>query len=216
VLFALLFSSPEPVSMDRIREVMYPGNHEDEQVGGEEPWSPRDFLNALEAWIKDRNLPLILRKVGRAWRLLTTEEVAEALEPVRRRAQTERVGPAALEVLSLVAYRQPVMKADIDAIRGVKSGSHMRHLLDLKLVRILGRAELPGRPFLYGTTREFLDKFGLRELSELPEAGRLAVPVEQLPVADESPASEDASDVAPVVANGEPETEPEPTAPISD
>jgi segregation and condensation protein B len=92
----------------------------------------------------------------------------------------------------------------------------MRHLLDLKLVRILGRAELPGRPFLYGTTREFLDKFGLRELSELPEAGRLAVPVEQLPIVDEFPASDGIADIAQAEADGEPETEPESTAPISE
>lgn len=202
--------------MDRVREIIYPSNSEDELSNAEEQWSPRDLLSALEVWINDRNLPLELRKVGRAWRLLTTEDVAAALEPVRCRAQAERVGPAALEVLSLVAYRQPVMKADIDAIRGVKSGSHMRHLLDLKLVRILGRAELPGRPFLYGTTREFLDKFGLRELSELPEAGRLAVPVEQLPIADEFPASDGIADIAQAEADGEPETEPESTAPISE
>ncbi|HJM39249.1 MAG TPA: SMC-Scp complex subunit ScpB [Planctomycetota bacterium] len=181
VLFALLFSSPDPVGMDRIREILVPQSSESEADTAEELHSPRQFLDALEAWMEERRLPLVLKQVGRAWRLLTCEEVAEALEPVRKRAQSDRLGPAALEVLALIAYRQPVLKADIDAIRGVKSGPHLRHLLDLKLIRILGRAELPGRPFLYGTTREFLDKFGLRNLSELPEAGRLALPVEEPP-----------------------------------
>jgi segregation and condensation protein B len=172
--------------MDRIREMMYPDSCDADSEPKEELYSPRQFLEAMEAWIAERNLPLTLRQVGRAWRMLTSEDVAESLEPVRKRAQTDRLGPAALEVLALIAYRQPVLKADIDAIRGVKSGPHLRHLLDLKQIRILGRAELPGRPFLYGTTREFMDKFGLRNLSELPEAGRLAQPVEEPPTPQEA------------------------------
>ena len=211
--------------MDRIRDVMYPerlvAKSEDSPAPEiEEIWSPRDFLSALEEWIQECNLPLVLHKVGRAWRLLSSENVAEDLAPVRKKAQAERVGPAALEVLALVAYRQPVLKADVDAIRGVKSGPHMRHLLDLKLVRILGRAELPGRPFIYGTTREFLDKFGLRDLSELPEAGRLAVPVEEMP---DSKSSADPSPVEvpdPKSSAGESPTEVPPStespAPISE
>ncbi len=173
LLFALLFSSPEAVTQDRVRQVLYPeGTDEAEQA------SPREHLEALEGWMAARDLPLVLHAVGRAWRLLTCEELADELISVRKQAQKERIGPATLEVLALVAYRQPVLKADVDAIRGVQSGPHLRHLLDMRMVRILGRAELPGRPFLYGTTKEFLDSFGLRDLSELPEAGRLAVPAE--------------------------------------
>lgn len=171
LLFALLFSSPEAVTQDRIRQVLYPEG--DGEVAG-----PKEHLDALEEWMRARDLPLSVHQVGRSWRLLTSEDLADALVTVRKEAQKERLGPATLEVLALVAYRQPVLKADVDAIRGVQSGPHLRHLLDMRLVRILGRAELPGRPFLYGTTREFLDTFGLRDLSELPEAGRLAVPAE--------------------------------------
>lgn len=208
LLFALLFASPEAVNLERIRQVLYPAQaaaetaakeaaaaakEAAESEGGEaveevaaapvevevEHFSPRQHLEALEAWMAERNLPLTLHQVGRSYRLLTSEDMADALQAVRKSSQKESLGPAALEVLALVAYRQPVLKADIDAIRGVKSGSHLRHLLDLRLVRILGRAELPGRPFLYGTSREFLDRFGLRDLSDLPEAGRLANPAEQ-------------------------------------
>lgn len=189
-MFALLFAAPEPVTLERIREVLYPGA----DAGADAPaevHSPRQILDALRGWIEARGLPLALHQVGKAWRLLTTEDVAEALVTVRKKVHQDRLGPAALEVLALVAYRQPVLKADIDAIRGVKSGPHLRHLLDLRLIRILGRSELPGRPFLYGTTREFLDRFGLRSLDELPEAGRLAVPVEAPPAEtpDETPAA---------------------------
>jgi segregation and condensation protein B len=180
LLFALLFSSPEAVTLERIRQVLYPapaeGSSEEAPV---EHFSPRQHLEALELWLAARDLPLCLHQIGRSWRLLTSEDLADDLVSARRTATKEKLGPASLEVLALVAYRQPVLKADIDAIRGVKSGSHLRHLLDLRLVKILGRAELPGRPFLYGTTKEFLDRFGLRDLEDLPEAGRLAAPAEQ-------------------------------------
>ncbi len=184
LLFALLFSSPEAVTLDRIREVLYPEQGEN--------FSPQQHLTALQNWMAERNLPLALHKVGRAWRLLTSEEVAEDLVSVRQQVHKDRMGPAALEVLSLVAYRQPVLKADIDAVRGVKSGPHLRHLLDMRLIRILGRSELPGRPFLYGTTREFLDRFGLAELKDLPEAGRLASPAEAPPVKEAASAADSA------------------------
>lgn len=194
LLFALLFSSPEAVNLERIRQVLYPTPENAEADSDEkectpeavleelEHFSPRQHLAALENWIAERNLPLVLHQVGRSWRLLTSEEMADSLQAVRKTAQKETLGPAGLEVLALVAYRQPVLKADIDAIRGVKSGTHLRHLLDLRLVRILGRADLPGRPFLYGTSQGFLDRFGLRDLEDLPEAGRLANPAEQIVV----------------------------------
>lgn len=185
LLFALLYSSPEAVTFERMREVLYPprrkeGVDEAESPAVQETFSPRQHLEALERWIAERDLPLTVRQIGKAWRMLTSEDVAAPLESVRKQAEQERLGPAGLEVLALVAYRQPVMKADIDAIRGVKSGPHLRHLLDLRLVRIVGRAAVPGRPFLYGTTREFLDRFGLESLSDLPEAGRLTAPAEQV------------------------------------
>jgi segregation and condensation protein B len=170
LLFALLFSAPDLVSLDRIRQVLYPE--------GDDNHSPRQHLDALSEWIAAKELPLSLHQVGRGYRLLTTEDYADVLVASRKSSDKQKLGPATLEVLSLVAYRQPVLKADIDSIRGVKSGSHLRQLLDLRLVSILGRAELPGRPFLYGTTREFLDKFGLRDIKELPESSRLASPAE--------------------------------------
>ena len=208
LLFALLFSSPEPVTQDRIREVLYPVPGENENEDAEQPpaetHSPRQHLEALETWMLERNLPLQLSRVGRSWRLLTSSAFAEPLASLRRTVHKNRLGPAALEVLALVAYRQPVLKADIDGIRGVNSGPHLRHLLDLRLVRILGRAEVPGRPFLYATTREFLDHFGLRDLDDLPEAGRLSAPAEAEPEtdadssADPETEADSASDADPV------------------
>jgi len=206
LLFALLFSSPEPVTQDRIREVLYPvlGENEDAEHPSAETHSPRQHLEALETWMLAKKLPLQLSRVGRSWRLLTSSEFAEPLASVRRTVHKNRLGPAALEVLALVAYRQPVLKADVDGIRGVNSGPHLRHLLDLRLVRILGRAEVPGRPFLYGTTREFLDHFGLRDLDDLPEAGRLSAPAEAEPETDANSASDVDPVESPALHSGDP------------
>jgi len=204
LLFALLFSSPEAVTLDRIRQVLYPAPPEgSEEQAPVEHFSPRQHIEALELWLAARDLPLCLHQVGRSWRLLTSEDMADDLATARKTATKDKLGPASLEVLALVAYRQPVLKADIDAIRGVKSGSHLRHLLDLRLVKILGRAELPGRPFLYGTTKEFLDRFGLRDLADLPEAGRLAAPAEQgVGIEPAAPAGQSAEEAATAAGPG--------------
>jgi segregation and condensation protein B len=121
-------------------------------------------------------------------------------------ADAVRLSPAALETLAIVAYRQPVTKAAIERIRGVDSDYTVRTLLHRRLVVELGRAETPGRPFLYGTGFEFLERFGLASLDELPPlevevAARLVDPAE-------SP-SEAPLDASPDVMAGEPSPEPE-------
>ncbi len=80
----------------------------------------------------------------------------------------EKLSPAALETLAVVAYRQPVMRSEIEAIRGVKAGPMIRTLLQHKLVKVAGRADVPGRPLQYGTTPHFLERFGLTSLQDLP------------------------------------------------
>ena len=92
----------------------------------------------------------------------------------RQGPAVERISPAALETLSIVAYRQPVTKAEIEAIRGVQAGPILRSLVDRGLVRVTGRADVPGHPLQYGTTKEFLDRFALAGLKELPRDGELA------------------------------------------
>jgi segregation and condensation protein B len=80
---------------------------------------------------------------------------------------------AALETLAVVAYRQPVVKAEVDRLRGVDAGRPLRTLLERRLIRILGRKDVPGKPMIYGTTKKFLEVFGLKDLSELPTLGEL-------------------------------------------
>jgi len=162
-LMVLLFAATEPLTQARLVELL------------ERPAPPRvaAVLEALRAELEAGEQPLVLRKVAGAWRLLTDPEFSHVVNRLRAEPKPERISAAALETLAIIAYRQPVSKAEIEAIRGVQAGPVLRSLVDRGLVRITGRAELPGAPLLYGTTREFLERFGLAALKDLPRDGEL-------------------------------------------
>jgi len=120
---------------------------------------------------------------GRAFRIeavaggrqvLTNTDLGPLVDRIRQARSSGRLSPAAMEALAIIAYRQPILRADIESIRGVACGEVLRSLMDRRLVRIVGRAEELGRPMLYGTTREFLRVFGLSRLDDLPKTGELA------------------------------------------
>ena len=167
VVEALLFASDVPVEADRIREVLDLSSADEARalVGGlRERYAARD--SALE-----------IVEAGGGYRMLTRPEVAPWLVRLARSRTRARLSRPALETLAIVAYRQPVSRPDIDAIRGVNSEGVLDNLMEKRMVRIAGRKEAPGRPFLYETTREFLVAFGLRDLGDLPQVeGELAVP----------------------------------------
>lgn len=110
-----------------------------------------------------------IHRVAGGWRLETTPLVTEVLHEAQARRSQHKLSQAALETLAVIAYRQPVMRAEVEAIRGVACGEVLRGLMERRLVRIAGRAEELGRPILYGTTRDFLRIFGLGGLDDLPE-----------------------------------------------
>jgi segregation and condensation protein B len=167
VVEALLFASDVPVEADRIREVLDLASADEARalVGGlRERYAARD--SALE-----------IVEAGGGYRMLTRPEVAPWLVRLARSRTRARLSRPALETLAIVAYRQPVSRPDIDAIRGVNSEGVLDNLMEKRMVRIAGRKEAPGRPFLYETTREFLVAFGLPDLGDLPQVeGELAVP----------------------------------------
>jgi segregation and condensation protein B len=103
------------------------------------------------------------------WQLLTIQQFAPLLARLHTDRQQTRLSQAALETLSIVAYRQPIMRAEIEAIRGVACGEVLRSLMERRLIKITGRAEELGRPMLYGTTNEFLKVFGLSSVDDLPD-----------------------------------------------
>ena len=113
--------------------------------------------------------------IGDGWQLLTRPEYAEAIERAQFALRPRRLSPAALETLAIIAYRQPVGRVEVDEIRGVDSGAVIDKLLERGLIEIVTRGEGLGRPLLYGTTPQFLETLGLKDLEELPRLEELSV-----------------------------------------
>ena len=116
-----------------------------------------------------------LAELAGGWQLLTRAEYTEAIERAQLAARPQRLSAAALETLAIIAYRQPIGRADIEEIRGVAVGGVLKSLHERGLIDVVGRSEGVGRPLLYGTTPLFLEHFALRHLEELPRADELAV-----------------------------------------
>jgi segregation and condensation protein B len=116
-----------------------------------------------------------LLEIGEGWQILTRAEFTEAIERAQLAARPQRLSNASLETLTIIAYRQPIGRADIEEIRGVSVGSVLKSLHERGLIEITGRGEGLGRPLLYSTTAVFLEHIGLRHLHELPRADELAV-----------------------------------------
>ena len=112
---------------------------------------------------------------GGGWQILTRAEYAEAIERAQVAVRPQRLSAASLETLAIIAYRQPIGRAEIEEIRCVAVGSVLKSLHERGLIDIVGRSEGIGRPLLYGTTSQFLEQFGLRHLEELPRADELAI-----------------------------------------
>lgn len=167
VVEALFFASDSPLEGERIREVL-------ELADAAEARALVDELRARYA-AADRALAIV--EVGGGYRMVTRPEIAPWLMRLAKSRTRARLSRPALETLAIVAYRQPVSRPEVDAIRGVNSEAVLDSLLERRLIRITGRKEAPGRPFLYETTREFLVAFGLRDLGDLPKVdGELVVP----------------------------------------
>ena len=116
-----------------------------------------------------------LVEIGEGWQILTRAEYTEAIERAQLAARPQRLSAAALESLAIIAYRQPIGRAEIEEIRGVAVGGVLKSLHERGLIDVVGRGEGLGRPLLYGTTPQFLEQFALRHLDELPRADELAV-----------------------------------------
>lgn len=127
-----------------------------------------EALGVLREQMQQLGLPVELARTGDTVKWMSGSETFPYLQRLRGVKKLERLSPAALETLAVIAYRQPVMRGEIEAIRGVKAGPMLRTLLHHKLVKVTGRADVPGRPLQYGTTQQFLERFGLASLQELP------------------------------------------------
>jgi len=167
VVEALLFASDTPVEAERIAEVL---DLESAAVA-------REIVEGLRSRLDGESRALQVMEVGGGFRLVTRPDVAPWLVKLARSRTRSRLSRPALETLAIIGYRQPVSRPEVDAVRGVNSEAVLDNLLERRMIRIAGRKESPGRPFLYETTREFLVAFGLRDLGDLPKVeGELIVP----------------------------------------
>lgn len=157
IIESLLFVSKEPLTIERIHRVLPLA--ETSVIKG--------VLNALAAEYDERPGGFYLCEVAGGYQLRTRPEYKDW---IKRLLQTgsPRFSKPALETLAIIAWNQPIIRSEIERIRGVDSGGVIRLLLDKKLIKILGRKEIPGRPLIYATTKQFLEMFGLKDLKDLP------------------------------------------------
>ena len=156
-LEAILFVSDEPISANVLAQAVEVGRVEIERV-----------LRELADELETRGSGLVLREVAGGWRLATHPEAAPYVEQFVLSNRQARLSKASLETLAIVAYKQPVTRHQVSAIRGVNSDAVLRALQDRGLIEEAGRDEGPGRAVLYGTTREFLERLGLASTRDLP------------------------------------------------
>jgi segregation and condensation protein B len=157
IIESILFTAETPLSQDRLCEMLPEYEHDD----------IRAALAALVESCEERGGGIHLAEVAGGWQFRTRPGFQQYV--VRQvKTKSARFSQSALETLAIVAYRQPVTRAEVEHLRGVDCGGVLKSLLEKRLVRILGKKDIPGRPLIYGTSREFLEVFGLRDLKSLP------------------------------------------------
>lgn len=161
---ALLFVSDKPITVDQFRTV-FPEL---------KPLDIAELVKEVQDEYVTRNGGIMIVEIAGGWQMLSNSHAAGYIREFYKTHSKEKLSKPALESLAIVAYKQPVGRADVEVIRGVNSDGTMAHLLNKGLIEIVGRKEVPGRPFLYGTTKSFLDYFGLRSLDGLPKIEALA------------------------------------------
>jgi segregation and condensation protein B len=155
---AILFVAGNPVSLDRLKGLFE--EVEEERISSQ--------LAALRQEYEDRGAGIMLADVAGGYQLATRPENAAWIRRFRSVKVSSKLSRPALETLAIVAYKQPITRTEVEAIRGVNIGGIMRNLMERRLVKIVGKKDVPGKPMMYGTTPEFLQYFGLMDLSALP------------------------------------------------
>ncbi len=157
ILEAILFISGEPLTIDILKNILAIDKKDIERLIAE-----------LISEYQQKNAGLLIVEIAGGIQMVTNPECAPWVKKLLSTAIPTKLSQQALETLAIVAYKQPVIKAEIEAIRGANSDGVLKTLHERSLIKILGRKEVPGRPLLYGTTKEFMQYLGLKDLSELP------------------------------------------------
>ncbi|MBI3601407.1 MAG: SMC-Scp complex subunit ScpB [Candidatus Omnitrophica bacterium] len=158
-LEALLFVSDKPIELDQFK-VVFPQLPPVEIV---------ELIKGLQEEYVHRQAGMVIADIAGGWQMLSNSHAARYIREFYKTKAKEKLSRPALECLAIVAYKQPVSRAQLEMIRGVNCDGTLAHLLNKGLVEVMGRKEVPGRPFLYGTTKVFLEYFGLKSLEDLPK-----------------------------------------------
>jgi len=156
IIEALILASENPVSVDKIADVI--GSTDKNEIACQ--------LSEIVNEYREKNGGICLQEVAGGFQFRTRSDLAPWIKKLK--GLRSRLTSTSLETLAVIAYRQPVMKSEIDRIRGVDAGGAIKKLLEKKLIRIMGRKDVPGKPMIYGTTKKFLEVYNLQDLSDLP------------------------------------------------
>jgi segregation and condensation protein B len=157
VLEAIVFLSGEPVMLPELKSVT--GMNESEI---------KDLMEELISDYAERGGGILIGKIAGGYQMHTSHELSDLIRKFRKTERTQKLSLPALETLAIIAYKQPITKAEVEDLRGVNSDGVVKTLLDRRMIKIVGKKEVPGKPLLYATTREFLEYFGLDSLVDLP------------------------------------------------
>ena len=157
IIESVVFAADSPLSLDKLCELLH--EHDRNEI--------KAALLELVSFHEERNGGFLLVNVAGGWQFRTHSSLQQYVVRLIK-TKSGKFSPSALETLAIVAYRQPVTRTEIEYLRGVDCGGMLRTLLEKKLVRILGKKDIPGRPLIYGTSKEFLEVFGLKDLKSLP------------------------------------------------
>lgn len=163
IVEAMLFASDSPLSLSRIGSILR----------DLKPKEIRDIIDELNDGYKTRNHGFVIREIASGYQMYTLPEYAFWVNQIFDHPKKQRLSQAALESLAILAYKQPLIRSEIEHIRGVNCEGVLHTLLEKNLITVVGREKRAGRPLLYGTTKEFLSYFGLKSLEELPRVEEL-------------------------------------------
>jgi len=155
---AILFTCDEPMTLNKLKDI-FSGTRADDI---------REAVAALKGEYDATGRAFSLEEIAGGYQLLTRPAHADIIAKLKKAKADRKLSAAALETLAIIAYKQPIKRVDLEAIRGAQSGELIRALMERSLVKIAGREEIPGAPLQYGTTKEFLDTFGINSLEDLP------------------------------------------------
>lgn len=164
VIEAMLFSSDKPLTIEQIKNVL--DNLQAQEI--------RAILGEMNQEYESYNRGMRIAEIAGGFQMVTAPTLAPFLKKLYKQRNVEKLSKPALETLAIIAYKQPLTRLDIEVLRNVNIDGVMKGLLDKDLIRVSGRKKTPGRPKVYGTTRQFLEYFGLKSLEELPKIGNFS------------------------------------------